>query len=237
MKADLIVTNIGQLVTCASPDGPKRLAEMCDVGSIDDGAIAITDRKFAAVGSGADISAKFESDLIVDAAERSSSQASSIRTRTSSFGGDRLDEFELKIKGADYLEILESGGGIISTVRKTREASLDELVELGIQRLDKMLACGTTTCEIKTGYGLDLETELKMLDAIAVLDERHAIDIVPTFLAAHAVPPEFKANTNGYVDLICNKMLPAAWTWFVRSPFHRRTSSSQMCFAKRMLLT
>jgi len=224
MKADLIVTNIGQLVTCASPDGPKRLAGMCDVGLIDDGAIAIADRKFAAVGSAADISAKFESDLIVDAAGKVVVPGFVDPHTHIVFGGDRFDEFELKIKGADYLEILERGGGIISTVRKTREASLDELVELGIQRLDKMLACGTTTCEIKTGYGLDLETELKMLDAIAVLDERHAIDIVPTFLAAHAVPPEFKANTNGYVDLICNKMLPAAWTWFVRSPFHRRTA-------------
>jgi imidazolonepropionase len=138
------------------------------------------------------------------------------------FGGDRLDEFELKIQGADYLEILKSGGGIISTVRKTREASADQLIDLTLKRLDRMLACGTTTCEIKTGYGLDTETELKMLEVIGRLDEIHPIDIVPTFLAAHAVPPEFKGDPDGYVDLICGEMLPAAWRWYEGSRFKAR---------------
>src|SRR5439155_713263 len=131
-----------------------------------------------------------------------------------------LDEFELKIKGADYLEILAAGGGILSTVKKTREASCEELVELGQNRLDKMLACGTTTAEIKTGYGLDTENELKMLRVIEELDKTHSITIVPTFLAAHAVPPEFKENSNGYVDLVTRTMLPAAWRWFAASRFH-----------------
>src|SRR5690606_31931710 len=98
------------------------------------------------------------------------------------------------IKGADYLEILTSGGGIISTVKNTRAASEEELIDSALKRLNKMLACGTTTCEIKTGYGLDLETEMKMLRVIEVLEKRHSITIVPTLLAAHAVPPEFKDN-------------------------------------------
>ncbi|MEP7149416.1 MAG: imidazolonepropionase [Acidobacteriota bacterium] len=224
MKTDLIVTNIGQLVTCASPDGPKRLADLRDVGIIDDGAIAVTAGKIVAVGSSAEIATKVEPDQIVDAAGKVVLPGFVDPHTHIVFGGDRLDEFELKIKGADYLEILENGGGIISTVRNTRQASLDDLVERGIERLDKMLACGTTSCEIKTGYGLDLETEMKMLDVIARLDEVHSIDIVPTFLAAHAVPPEFRANTNGYVDLVCNKMMPAAWSWFVGSRFHGRTA-------------
>jgi imidazolonepropionase len=139
------------------------------------------------------------------------------------FAGDRLNEFELKIKGADYLEILANGGGIISTVAKTREASFETLVGESRKRLDKMLACGTTTCEIKTGYGLDTETELKMLDVIAELDRTHAIDVLPTFLAAHAVPPEYKENSEKYVNLICDTMLSSAWKWFVGSSFYGKT--------------
>src|SRR5690606_26901255 len=135
------------------------------------------------------------------------------------FAGDRLNEFELKIKGAEYLEILAAGGGIVSTVKNTRDASFDELVEVSRKRLDKMLACGTTTAEVKTGYGLDTRTELKMLRVIEELNRTHPIDLVPTFLAAHAVPPEFKGNTDGYVDLICSEMLPAAWEWYEKSHF------------------
>ncbi|MDI1240570.1 MAG: imidazolonepropionase, partial [bacterium] len=95
----------------------------------------------------------------------------------------------------------------------------ESLVEQSRKRLDKMLACGTTTAEIKTGYGLNTETELKMLRVIEELDKTHPVDLVPTFLAAHAVPPEFKGNTDGYVDLICGEMLPAAWTWYGNSHF------------------
>jgi imidazolonepropionase len=112
-------------------------------------------------------------------------------TRTSFSPEIGFDEFELKIKGADYLEILEKGGGILSTVRQTREISLKDLVVESRQRLDKLLRLGTTTCEVKTGYGLDTETELKMLAAIFALDKIHPIDLIPTFLPAHAVPPEF----------------------------------------------
>lgn len=135
------------------------------------------------------------------------------------FAGDRLNEFELKIRGAEYLEILASGGGIISTVLNTRSASAEELFELGLKRLDKMMTCGTTTAEIKTGYGLETDTELKMLQVIALLDVTHPIDIVPTFLAAHTIPPEFKGKSNKYVELICEEMLPMAWNWYKQSHF------------------
>ncbi|PYS91720.1 MAG: imidazolonepropionase, partial [Acidobacteria bacterium] len=114
------------------------------------------------------------------------------------------------------------GGGILSTVRYTREASIEELVAGGMNRLDKMLACGTTTCEIKTGYGLDTDSELKMLRVIEELDKRYSSEIVPTFLAAHAVPPEHKSNPNVYVNAICDTMLSEAWKWFVASDFHGR---------------
>ena len=219
---DLIIHNAGQLVTCASGGKPKRGDAMRDVGIVEMGAVAIADGKFIGVGGSNEILRDFQSDNMIEAKGRVVCPGFVDPHTHIVFAGDRLDEFELKIKGADYLEILANGGGIISTVMQTRSASVEELVEQSSKRLDKMLACGTTTAEIKTGYGLDTETELKMLTVIEELDKTHVIDIVPTFLAAHAVPPEFKSNANAYVDLICNTMLPREWKWFVGSQFYGR---------------
>ena len=222
MKADLLITNIGQLVTCASDGKPKRGAEMRDVGLIENGAVAVVDGKFAAVGPADGVQNKFESENEIDARGEVVTPGFVDPHTHIVFAGDRLDEFELKIKGANYLEILARGGGILSTVEKTRAASWEELVSLGSQRLDRMLECGTTTAEIKTGYGLDTDSELKMLETIEELDKRHAITIVPTFLPAHAVPSEFSFEVQEYVDLVCNEMLPRAWHWYVNSHFHGR---------------
>ena len=219
MKADLIVTNIGQLVTCSSRGSSKRGAAMRDVGIIRNGAVAITDGKFVGVGYRTQIEAEYSANDSIDAGGKAVCPGFVDPHTHIVYAGDRLDEFEMKIQGAEYLEILEKGGGIISTVRKTREASFEILVEQARQRLDKMLACGTTTAEIKTGYGLDTETELKMLRVIEELERTHPIDIVPTFLAAHAVPPEFKGNPDSYVELICQEMLPTAWSWYGKSAF------------------
>jgi imidazolonepropionase len=207
MKVDLIIYN-ANLVTCASGGKPKRLVEMRDVGLIENGAIAVKDNRIIGIGKSDEILSDFQAETTIDAAERVVSPAFVECHTHVVFAGNRLDEFELKIKGADYLEILASGGGIISTVRRTREAGLAELIEQSRKRLDKMLALGVATCEVKTGYGLDTETELKMLEAIFELDSMHEIDLIPTFLAAHAVPPEFKENPDKYVDLICEEMLP-----------------------------
>lgn len=222
MKADLLISNIGQLVTCASPSGPKRGTAMTDVGLISNGAVAVQDGKIMTTGKSDEILRQHEAERTVDAKGGIVCPGFVDPHTHIVFAGDRLDEFELKIKGADYLEILAAGGGIISTVGKTREASFDDLVGRGMSRLDNMLACGTTTCEIKTGYGLDTETELKMLAVIEELDRTHAIDVVPTFLAAHAVPPEFKDNASAYIDVICREMLQRAWEWYVASSFHGR---------------
>lgn len=222
MNADLIIFNAGQLLTCASVGKPKRQAELLDVGVIPDGGIAITGDKIAAVGKSGEILRDFTSKSTIDANGKVVCPGFVDPHTHICYAGDRLNEFEMKIRGADYLEILENGGGIISTVRRTRGAPVDELVTVGRMRLDKMLACGTTTCEIKTGYGLDLGTEMKMLACIEELDRVHAVDIVPTFLAAHAVPPEFENNAEGYVELICSTMLPRAWEWFTCSRFYGR---------------
>lgn len=214
MKVDLIIENAAQLVTCASNGKPKRGCEMRDVGIIENGALAIDKSKIVGVGKSNEIAENFQSETVIDANGKVVSPAFVDPHTHVVFAGNRLNEFELKIKGADYLEILENGGGIISTVRQTREASLKSLVGQSRRRLDEMLACGTLTAEIKTGYGLDTETELKMLEAIYALNETHAIDLIPTFLPAHAFPTEFKGREEAYVDLICDEMLPLAYSKF-----------------------
>ena len=123
------------------------------------------------------------------------------------FAGKRDDEFLQRAKGVPYMEIAEKGGGILSSVKATREASYDELKENTINRLKKFLLSGTTTIEIKSGYGLDVKTEIKMLDILDDL-KKEGFNIVSTFLGAHEVPPEYKGKRDKYIDLIVNEMLP-----------------------------
>src|SRR5688572_22785811 len=136
MKADLIITNIGQLVTCASGGKLKRRGEMRDVVVIENGAVAVNDGKFIAVGKSGEIASKYTAHEIITVGGKVACPGFVDPHTHIVFAGDRLEEFELKIQGADYLEILEKGGGIISTVRKTREASFEELVEQAARRLD-----------------------------------------------------------------------------------------------------
>lgn len=208
-ECDLIIHGAGQLLTCASPDGPKKGSAMLDLGIIEDGAVAVVDGKIAAVGKSAEILSEYKSDNVHDAEGRVVLPGFVECHTHLVYAGDRLNEFELKIKGAEYLEILAAGGGILSTVRQTREASMSDLVEQSLPRLDKMMSHGVTTCEIKTGYGLDYATELKMLEAIIEISRSHPMDIVPTFLPAHAVPPEYKDRADEYVEVICEEMLPS----------------------------
>jgi imidazolonepropionase len=213
MKADLIIHNAGQLVTCAAGGSVKKGAAMRDLGIVENGAIAVVGKLIRAIGKSEDILADFESEIMVDAGGRVVMPAFVDPHTHIIYAGNRLDEFELKLRGADYLEILAGGGGILSTVRQTRAATLEALIGQTLRRLNKMLAHGTATAEIKTGYGLDQESEFKMLRVWEELDARHPIYLVPTFLPAHAVPPEFKNDSNGYVELICQKMLPELVNW------------------------
>jgi imidazolonepropionase len=219
MKPDLIIANARQLVTCRSDGGPKRGAAMRDVGIIEDGAVAISGDIIADVGPTAEILSKFPGVETFDVGGMVVCPGFVDAHTHIVYAGDRFAEFEKKIAGADYLEILQAGGGILSTVKHTRAAAADELADRTLRRLEKMLQAGTTTAEIKTGYGLDTETELKMLTVIEKVAARQPIGIVPTFLAAHAVPPEFKDDADAYVDLICEHMLVPAWEWYERSAF------------------
>ena len=124
------------------------------------------------------------------------------------FGGYRQHEIAMKLAGADYLDILRAGGGILDTVRKTREASFDELYDKSYAFLDEMLGFGVTCCEAKSGYGLDKDSEIKMLRVIDRLSREHSMDVVPTFMGAHAVPPEYDGRADEYIDMCCNELMP-----------------------------
>jgi len=138
------------------------------------------------------------------------------------WAGDRAAEFEMRVAGATYTEIMNAGGGIISTVNQTRAASVDALIAQAQPRLRRMLEHGTTTAEVKTGYGLDTQTELRMLETILRLDEQGPMELVPTFLGAHAIPTEYSNRPDEYTNLVCDEMLPAVKEWWQQNAAGRR---------------
>lgn len=125
------------------------------------------------------------------------------------FGGYRQNEIPMKLKGATYLDILNAGGGILDTVRHTRQAAFEELYDKAFDFLDEMMALGVTTCEAKSGYGLDMENEMKMLKVVKALDENHPMDMVATFMGAHAIPDEYKDKADEFIDFLCKELIPA----------------------------
>jgi imidazolonepropionase len=183
---------------------------MQDLGVVEDGAVAIQGDRIALVGTTSQVLAETgDSARLIDASSRVVLPGFVDPHTHLVFAGDRASEFEMRLQGASYMEIMAAGGGINSTVAVTRQASLDQIVDQSRERLDMMLAHGTTTAEAKSGYGLDTENELKMLEAIRLLDESHPVDLVPTFLGAHAVPEEYRERADDYVNLVVGEMLPA----------------------------
>ncbi len=210
MGCDLIVHSAKELVTLASAEGARRGPAMCELNLIVDGAVAISGDRVVLVGHTADVLAEAGNGAhLIDASGKVVVPGFVDPHTHAVFAGDRAAEFEMRLQGATYMEVMAAGGGIMNTVRATREASLEEIVLQSRERLDRMLAHGTTTAEVKTGYGLDTESELKMLKAIRSLDLSHPVDLVPTFLGAHAVPAEYRGRTEEYVDLLVEEMLPA----------------------------
>jgi len=215
-KIDLIVSGISELVTLAGAQSPRRgSAEMNQLNIINDGAIAIKGDKIVALSGTGDIIAKYSAWKIIKAQGKTVTPGLIDAHTHPIFMGDRADEFEMKIKGATYMEIAAAGGGIKSTVRKVRQASKENLKKNAGQYLKRFLACGTTTLEAKSGYGLTLADEIKMLEAIKEINASVRVrpkigpTLIPTFLGAHEIPDEYKDNESGYVDLIINQMLPA----------------------------
>jgi imidazolonepropionase len=195
---------------------------MRDAGLIEQAAVAVRDGRIVAVGPSAEVAARYTADERIDCTGHAVCPGFVDPHTHAVFGGDRVHEFEQRIGGATYMEIMAAGGGIAYTVRHTRAASEEELVALTRKRLDQMLALGTTTVEIKSGYGLDTESELKLLRVAEQLARTHPCAVVPTFLGAHATPPEYRGNTDGYVDLVIHDMLPAVVAWYGGSYFAAR---------------
>ena len=200
MNRDLLLTGIGELVT-NSAEAPGGL------GLVRDAAVAIKDGRVAWVGSAADLPAAHRGLDPFDVAGRAVVPGFVDAHTHLVFAGDRADEFARRLAGEDYEAILASGGGIHSTVTATRAASFDELVAAGRERAMRLLRQGTTTVEVKSGYGLDVETEVRMLEAARAVGERTPIDVVLTYLGAHVVPRDI--DRGDYLDLVTGEMLDA----------------------------
>lgn len=225
MKVDLLLHSATQLVTCASADGrPKRGAALRDVNIIPDGAVAVADGVIVAVGASDDLRAAYQAAAEIDAAGQVVCPGFVDCHTHVVYAGDRVGEFEARIAGATYLEILAAGGGILSTMQAVRAATIEHLCVESAVRLDAMLALGATTVEAKTGYGLNFHNELKTLVVTGFLDRSHPIDLVPTFLGAHAVPPEYTGNADGYAWWVAEVMMPAVATWYADSHFVRQAT-------------
>ena len=207
--ADLLIVNASELVTLAGdPQKPRIGKQMRELGIIHDGCLAVRDGRIVAVGKTSEIGKHFRAETIVSANGKTVLPGFVDSHTHLVFAGSREDEFQMRVEGASYLEILGAGGGILKTVRETRKASVDRLVDLGVKTLDAMLEHGTTTVEAKSGYGLTTKDELKILEATRRMNQMQTVDVVSTFLGAHAVPPEYKGNLRGYVDLVIGEMIP-----------------------------
>ncbi len=207
--SSLAIINCSQLITLAGPQRPRIGSELHKLSIIEDGAMLVRDGRIENVGEREEIETLITSDCEVIDADKRIVLPGFVDAHTHPvFAGNRASEFELRASGATYEQIALAGGGIRSTVRRTRTASEDELVESGKRYAEWFLRCGTTTIEAKSGYGLTTEDELKMLRAIRRLNDETPLSYVPTFLGAHVVPEEFKGNSSAYVDLIIEEMLP-----------------------------
>lgn len=193
--------------------GPQRGDRLGDLGLIEGGAVAIAAGAVVATGPSADILADYTSSTLIDAGGQLVTPGLVDPHTHAVWAGDRAAEFEQRVGGATYQEIMAAGGGIAATMRHTRDASLETLVQQSRPRLESMLAHGATTIEVKTGYGLDTASELKMLDAIRRLNDALPVDLVPTFLGAHAVPPDYRDDPATYVDVVVEDMIPAVAAW------------------------
>ena len=202
----LAVLHVSQLVTLAGPTRPRVGAEMAELAIIRDGGMLIHDAKIDSVGPSDEIQRKSRGAQIVDARGRVVLPGFVDAHTHLVFAGNRLDDFERRTRGESYEQISKAVGGIWSTVEKTRAASEQDLLAQAKRHADWFLRCGTTTVEAKSGYGLTLEDELKILRVMRSLNEESPLEIVPTFLGAHAVPREM--DTDEYIELVIDQMLP-----------------------------
>ncbi len=208
----MLIHSASQLLTLSGP--PQRGDRLGNLGLIPDGALLVNEGLVTAVGTSVDLMTRYPHEPRLDASGKVVLPGFVDPHTHVMWAGDRAAEFEMRLQGKSYLEILQAGGGILATMHSTRQSSVASLMAETRQRLQRMLAHGTTTVEAKTGYGLDLPAELKMLEALHTLDKAGPSELAITFLGAHAIPPEFKDNADGYTLHLSRDMLPAIKDWW-----------------------
>ncbi|MFC1515481.1 imidazolonepropionase [Thermodesulfobacteriota bacterium] len=214
MSGNLIVKNASQLVTCSGFKA-RQGKEMSDLQIIEDGAVVIESGIIKAVGKTENVlTGDDETEYrttgfdIIDASGKTVLPGIVDSHTHLVFGGYRAEEFSWRLRGDSYMDIMKRGGGILNTVRATRSASKESLIESGIKRLDSMMSFGVTTVEGKSGYGLDRDTEIKQLEVMKELNSRHPIDVIGTYLGAHAVPETYKGKEDAYIDYMIDNVIP-----------------------------
>jgi imidazolonepropionase len=210
IRADLLVINANQMCTLRGPKRPRVKDELRHLGTVPKAAVAMEAGKIVAVGSTEELKNKVDRRFVevLDASGMTILPGFVDPHTHALFYGSREDEFAMKIQGASYMDILRDGGGIMRTMVATRNATKQQLASTLTSRLTNMMRYGTTTVEVKSGYGLNTKDELKMLEVIKDVDKKHPMTVVPTFLGAHVVPPEFKDQADKYIELIIDDMLP-----------------------------
>jgi imidazolonepropionase len=205
---NILITNAGQLITLKGSANARARKEADELSIIENGTVAIKGEKILAVGTIEEIKANYIPDKIIDATGKVVMPGFVDPHTHPVFVHTRENEFEMRIKGKSYVEISQSGGGIRSSIEAVREASEDELYDLAEKRIWRMISNGTTTLEAKSGYGLSIKSEIKMLKVIRRLNENLPIDIIPTFMGAHEFPIEYKDNRNEYIRILKEEMMP-----------------------------
>ncbi|HSQ28023.1 MAG TPA: imidazolonepropionase [Anaerolineales bacterium] len=224
----MLIHSASQLLTLSG--GPQRGRELGNLGIIKDGAVLIEGEKIAAIGKSDEMLEHFPDEPRVDANGKVVMPGFVDPHTHAIWAGDRSAEFEQRLQGKTYMEILAEGGGILSTVRATRTSSLEKILDETRLRLWHMFSCGTTTAEVKTGYGLRTATELRMLQALLMLNKEGPLEIVPTFLGAHAIAPEYQGQADAYTALVCETMLPVLKEWWPhQAPFENMPFVDVFC--------
>jgi imidazolonepropionase len=206
----LLIINAKELVTCSGYEGKFGPEAMNDLKVIENGCVAMEDGLISHVGTTEEVlkQIKEEEYNIIDASFKTVLPGFVDSHTHFVFGGDRANEYDWRLRGLSYVEIMNRGGGIINSVKGTEEASLEELIDLGLKRLDSMLSFGVTTVEGKSGYGLFKDTEIKQLKAMEACDKAHDIDVVKTFLGAHSLPPTYKGRGMAFIDYLIEEVMP-----------------------------
>lgn len=213
----MLIHSASQVLTLTGT--PQRGVELGQLNILTDGAVLVRGDTIVAVGGSDELRTAYPDEETLDAGNHVVMPGFVDPHTHLIWAGDRAAEFEMRLQGKTYMEIMAAGGGIVSTVKATRQASLEELMAQAARRMDPMFQYGTTTAEAKTGYGLEVGSELNQLEAILRLGDEGPMELVPTFLGAHAVPVEFRGRTDEYTDVVVNEMLPAVRQWWLsRAP-------------------